>query len=87
LKELKKAVEDRAVRIYRIKFRLGADYDAAEAGGYRDVLINMAFPPKDGEEEDGLHLVGVAAQLGSICGHQKRWRARQLLSRANFASV
>jgi hypothetical protein len=66
LKELKKAVEDGAVRIYRIKFRLGADYDAAEAGGYRDVLINMAFPPKDGEEEDGLHLVELQLNLAAF---------------------
>jgi hypothetical protein len=66
LKELKKAVEDGDVRIYRIKFRLGDDYDAAEAGGYRDVLINMAFPPKDGEEEGGLHLVELQLNLAKF---------------------
>ena len=45
--KLKNAVSSGIARILRIKFRLDDQYDAMEAGGYRDILMNMTFPPND----------------------------------------
>ena len=47
LTKLKTAVANNEVRICRIKFRLDEGYDVTEAGGYRDILVNMAFEPRD----------------------------------------
>ena len=47
LTKLETAVAKNETRISRIKFRLDEGYDALEAGGYRDILVNMAFPPRD----------------------------------------
>ena len=54
--ELKKAVEDKAIQIHRIKHRLDANFDAMESGGYRDILVNMVFPPNDHVVELQLNL-------------------------------
>jgi hypothetical protein len=45
--KLNNAVNAGIARILRIKFRLDDTFEAMEAGGYRDILINMAFPPND----------------------------------------
>ena len=47
LTKLEIAVAKEETRISRIKFRLDEGYDAMEAGGYRDILVYMAFPPRD----------------------------------------
>jgi hypothetical protein len=45
--KLKNAVSAGIARILRVKFRLDDTFEAMEAGGYRDILMNMAFPPND----------------------------------------
>jgi len=45
--ELERNVSQGAIKIHRIKHRLDEKFDATEAGGYRDILINMSFPPSD----------------------------------------
>ena len=45
--KLEAAVAENEARICRIKFRLDEGYDVTEAGGYRDILLNMAFKPRD----------------------------------------
>ena len=45
IKALKRALEKGTIQVHRIKHRLGEEFDAAEAGGYRDILLNVTFPP------------------------------------------
>jgi hypothetical protein len=45
--KLKNAVSAGIARILRVKFRLDDTFEAMEAGGYRDILMNMAFPPNN----------------------------------------
>ncbi len=52
LLKLKTAVDKKITTIVRIKFRLDEEFDAMEAGGYRDILINMFFPPQDEKESE-----------------------------------
>ena len=61
LVELKAAVDSNLATIVRIKFRLDKSFDAMEAGGYRDILMNMYFPPKDENESE--HLVELQLNL------------------------
>ncbi len=61
LVELKAAVDSNLATIVRIKFRLDKNFDAMEAGGYRDILMNMYFPPK--EENESEHLVELQLNL------------------------
>jgi hypothetical protein len=56
---LTKAVKGGTTRIVRIKFRLDELLDVMEAGGYRDILINMAFP----EKKDYGHIVELQLNL------------------------
>ena len=49
------------ITIVRIKFRLDEQFDAMEAGGYRDILINMFFPPR--EEKESEHMVELQLNL------------------------
>ncbi len=61
LLKLKTAVDKKITTVVRIKFRLDEEYDAMEAGGYRDILINMFFPPQ--EEKESEHLVELQLNL------------------------
>ncbi len=61
LLKLKTAVDKKITTIVRIKFRLHEKYDAMEAGGYRDILINMFFPPQ--EEKESEHMVELQLNL------------------------
>ena len=61
LLKLKTAVDIKIINIVRIKFRLDAEYDALEAGGYRDILVNMFFPPQ--EESESEHIVELQLNL------------------------
>jgi hypothetical protein len=61
LLKLKIAVDKKITTVVRIKFRLDEEYDAMEAGGYRDILINMFFPPQ--EEKEIEHLVELQLNL------------------------
>ena len=45
IEALKRAMKKGTIQVHRIKHRLGKDFDAAEAGGYRDILLNVTFPP------------------------------------------
>jgi hypothetical protein len=65
LLKLKTAVDKKITTIVRIKFRLEEDgkiFDAMEAGGYRDILINMFFPPQE-EEKESEHIVELQLNL------------------------
>ena len=62
LTKLETAVANNEARIFRIKFRLDEGYDAMEAGGYRDILVNMAFPPRD-MLVDNWHIVELQLNL------------------------
>jgi hypothetical protein len=65
LLKLKTAVAGKITTIVRIKFRLEEDekiFDAMEAGGYRDILINMFFPPQE-EEKESEHIVELQLNL------------------------
>ena len=53
---LKAEVEKGNVVVVRIKNRVAADFDAMDAGGYRDVLLNIAF-------KEGGHLVELQLNL------------------------
>jgi hypothetical protein len=59
LKKLEKEVNGGRVAIRRIKHRLCAKYDATEAGGYRDVLINVS-------ETNGGHIAELQLNLGGF---------------------
>jgi hypothetical protein len=61
LLKLKIAVDNEITTIVRIKFRLDKEFDAMEAGGYRDILINMFFPAQ--EEKESEHLVELQLNL------------------------
>ena len=61
LTKLKAAVDDEITRISRIKFRLDEEFDAMEAGGYRDILVNLAFPPQEDKENE--HIVELQLNL------------------------
>ncbi len=61
LLKLKAAVYEKITTINRIKFRLDEKYDAMEAGGYRDILINLFFPPQ--EEKESEHMVELQLNL------------------------
>jgi hypothetical protein len=45
IEALKRAMKMGTIQVRRIKHRLGKKFDAAEAGGCRDILINVTFPP------------------------------------------
>jgi hypothetical protein len=85
LTKLKTAVADKLTRISRIKFRLDEGYDAMEAGGYRDILVNMAFPPR--EEKDNWHIVELQLNLKKFAQIKAGGGTRQLRNRAHSASV
>jgi hypothetical protein len=61
LLKLKTAVDEKITTIVRIKFRLDEEYDAMQAGGYRDILINIFFPPQ--EEKESEHIVELQLNL------------------------
>jgi hypothetical protein len=64
LLKLKTAVDKKTTTVVRIKFRLEKDekiFDAMEAGGYRDILVNMFFPPQ--EEKESEHIVELQLNL------------------------
>jgi hypothetical protein len=61
LLKLKTAVDEGITTIARIKFRLDEEFDAMEAGGYRDILLNMFFPPQ--EEKETEHVVELQLNL------------------------
>jgi hypothetical protein len=64
LLKLKTAVEKKITTIVRIKFRLDEEYDAMEAGGYRDILINMEAGGHQYEEEkESGHIVELQLNL------------------------
>jgi hypothetical protein len=80
LDQVENAVSAGIARLLRVKFRLVDTFEAMEAGGYRDILMNMAFPPND-------HIAELQINLEKIRRHQKWWRTRKLHSRAHAASV
>jgi hypothetical protein len=59
LLKLQAAVKEKKATIVRIKFRLDEEFDAMEAGGYRDVLLNMFFPA----QEESEHMVELQLNL------------------------
>jgi hypothetical protein len=61
LVELKAAVDSNLATVVRIKFRLDKSFDAMEAGGYRGILMNLYFPPK--EENESEHHVELQLNL------------------------
>jgi hypothetical protein len=83
LLKLKTAVDKKITTIVRIKFRLDEEFDAMEAGGYRDILINMFFPPQDEKESE--HMVELQLNLKEFLkikdggGHASYAIARMLL--------
>ena len=64
LTKLKAAVDGGIARVVRIKFRLDEEFDAMEAGGYRDILVNLAFPPKEDTENE--HIVELQLNLAKF---------------------
>ena len=60
LLKLQAAVKEKKAIIVRIKFRLDEEFDAMEAGGYRDILLNMFFPA---QEEESEHIVELQLNL------------------------
>eukprot|EP01062_Namystynia_karyoxenos_P068151 TRINITY_DN6246_c0_g2_i1.p1 TRINITY_DN6246_c0_g2~~TRINITY_DN6246_c0_g2_i1.p1 ORF type:complete len:772 (+),score=194.74 TRINITY_DN6246_c0_g2_i1:67-2382(+) len=74
---------DPAVRTYRIKNRFSAEYDAANSGGYRDLVWNLSFADQEDDGGEGhicelqLHLAPLA-RIKFAGGHRAYRAARAL---------
>ena len=75
--KLDQASKDKKVFVRRIKNRVHPDFDPMEAGGYRDVLINLSFEEEGHQVELQLNLLEFV-KIKNSGGHAAYVTARML---------